>query len=426
MVTHVELGARLVACMVDDQFDDVSQMLSPELREQLPTDQLIQGWRAMREAYGEIREFGTTTSNPTGPDSAVVATPVRCERGEFTVHAAIDGNSFVTGLLLRQTQHDSADQWVAPDYADSARLLESNTTIVAQTLPVEGVLTLPRQQPRPVPGVVMIPGSGPMDRDGTIGPNKPMRDVAWGLATHGVATLRYDKVTRSHPQHFAGRTEVTLDDEYVAHAVAAVEQLRSHPSIDSRQVYLLGHSQGGTIAPRVVANTPGLAGLIVMAGATQPAHHAALRQIRYLVGLNPEADVNTDPEVTKFAQQVNNIDAADFSSSTPASELPFGVPASYWLDLLNYDPVATAAQLRIRMFILQGGRDYQVTLSDDFTNWETGLGDRTDVQLRMYAADDHQFFSGVGPSTPQLYQKPQHVDSAVVTDIATWIAGGST
>jgi hypothetical protein len=48
------------------------------------------------------------------------------------------------------------------------------------------------------------------------------------------------------------------------------------------------------------------------------------------------------------------------------------------------------------------------------------------VQLRVYAADDYQFFSGVGPSTPQLYQKPQHVSSAVVTDIAAWIAGGST
>jgi len=100
------------------------------------------------------------------------------------------------------------------------------------------------------------------------------------------------------------------------------------------------------------------------------------------------------------------------------------VPASYWLDLLNYDPVATAAHVRIRMFILQGGRDYQVTLSEDFTNWKTGLGDRTDVQFRVYAADDHQFFSGVGPSTPQLYQKPQHVDSAVVSDIATWIGSG--
>jgi uncharacterized protein len=216
-----------------------------------------------------------------------------------------------------------------------------------------------------------------------------------------------------------------VQDEYIDHAVAAVELLRTHPAIDPTRVHLLGHSVGATVAPRIAAAPqlpgPRLAGLIVLAGGTQPQHHSALRQIRYLAGLNPSADVDGDRTVDKFTRQVKLLDSPQFCATTPAEDLPLALPAAYWLDLLAYDPVATAAQLDIPMLILQGARDYQVTVDDDLVHWRSGLAGRSDVSIRVYPDDDHQFFPGTGRSTPVQYQLPQHVDPAVIAGIAEWI-----
>jgi hypothetical protein len=76
------------------------------------------------------------------------------------------------------------------------------------------------------------------------------------------------------------------------------------------------------------------------------------------------------------------------------------------------------------VLVLQGRRDYQVTVDDDLTRWQAGLAGRADVAIRVYDADDHMFFSGAGDSTPADYQVPQHVDPAVIADIADWLMPG--
>ena len=160
------------------------------------------------------------------------------------------------------------------------------------------------------------------------------------------------------------------------------------------------------------------------AGATEPMHRSLLRQVRYLATVHkPAADPEADPTVQTITRQVALIDDPDLSPSTPDHLLPLGVPAQYWLDLRGYDPVAAAAQLDLPMLIMQGGRDYQVTVTEDLLGWQSALADRDDVTIRVYPADDHLFFSGSGPSTPAGYEPAQHVDEAVVSDIARWISG---
>lgn len=115
------------------------------------------------------------------------------------------------------------------------------------------------------------------------------------------------------------------------------------------------------------------------------------------------------------------VESPDLSPTTPGADLLFGWPGLYWLDLRDYDPVTTAAELDQPMLILQGGRDYQVTVADDLARWRAGLGHRPDVTIRVHDAVDHMFFAGSGPSTPQDYVTPQHIDLAVVADIADWL-----
>jgi hypothetical protein len=267
----------------------------------------------------------------------------------------------------------------------------------------------------PWPGVVLLGGGGPLDMDCTAGPNKPLKDLAWGLAARGVAVVRFDKVTYAHP----AAPRLTPTSEYVPYALAAIRLLREQQGVDAERVYVAGHSMGAKVAPRVAAADPSVAGLVLLAGDTQPMQHAAVRVARYVASLGGVADA--DATIAALARQAALVDSPSLSPSTPAAELPFGYSGNYWLDLRGYDPVATAAALDMPMLILQGGRDYQVTVADDLAGWRAGLAGRANVTIRVYDAGDHLFFPGTEPASPADLERPHHVDKAVIADIARWV-----
>ncbi len=308
--------------------------------------------------------------------------------------------------------------WSAPEYADPGLFDEHDITVGAGAYAVPGTMTVP-SGPGPCAAVVLLGGGGPFDRDCTFGPNKPLKDLAWGLASRGVAVARFDKVTHTHPEVTAD-PGFTATDEYVPHAVAAVELLRATAKVDPARVFVVGHSMGGKLAPRVAAAAPAVAGLVLLAADAEPMHRASVRVVRQLAAAAPSAAA--EALVETFTRAAAVVDGPDLSPATPAATLPFGMGGAYWLDMREYDQVGAAAALPQPMLLLQGERDYQVTIDDDLARWRAGLGARTDVTIRTYPADNHMFFPGVGPSTPADYEPPQHVDAAVIADIADWLS----
>jgi uncharacterized protein len=405
------------------RFADIELSFAPALRAVASAETLQVGWESQLSRLGAIGEVGAPISEPA-PESWVtvigkadlvkVSVPVTCERGGLTVVMAVDEVGLLQDLQLKPPLTES---WTPPPYARRSRFDEHEVTVGSGTPAVPGTLSLPRGR-GPWPAVVLLSGGGPFDRDATTGPNKPLKDLAWGLAGRGVAVLRFDKVTHTHAAQVAADPGFTMSDEYVPHAVAAVHLLQSHPAVDAARVFVAGHSMGGKVAPRVAAAEPSVAGLVLLAADTQPMHRAAVRVVRHLASLDPGAQA----AVEAITRQAARVDSPHLSAETPAAELPFGYSGAYWLDLRDYDPVATAAALDKPMLILQGGRDYQVTVADDLAGWQAGLGHREDVTIRVHVADDHLFFPGSGPSTPADYDRPQHVDAAVVADIADWLA----
>jgi dienelactone hydrolase len=409
MTTPTATGLAVVELARAGNFAEIRDMFAPRLRALVTPDALRAGW----VAQGEVSSVGTPVSA-----ESVVRIPVTFARGESTLMLAVDDAGGLTGLQLVPTK--PADPWVSPDYASEAAFAEQDVTVESGPLPLPGTLTVPRRQ-GPLPAVVLLPGSGPSDRDGTLGRTKPLKDLAWGLASRGVVVLRFDKVTFAHGRQIADQHDFTVVDEYVPDAVAAIGLLREHPAVDPARVFVLGHSLGGTVAPRVAAADTSVAGLVILAGGTQPMHWAAVRQIRYLASLNPNTAASVEAAVNAITRQAAAVDSPDLSPATPCRELPFGVPAPYWLDLRGYHPAEVAAGLGKPMLILQGGRDYQVTVADDLVGWQAALADRPDVTCRVYDADNHLFLPGTGPSTPADYETAQHMDPEVVADIAAWL-----
>ena len=207
-------------------------------------------------------------------------------------------------------------------------------------------------------------------------------------------------------------------------AVLAAAALRSQPEIDPRRVFILGHSLGGYVLPMILQQDPKAAGGIAMAGSTRPLEDMVLEQVEYFV---PIQTAGQSEEAKKEGQkQLEQIrrDVAAIKALKPGQEdgpMLFHAYPHYWLAMRGYDPPAVAATLHVPLLILQGERDYQVSMTD-FAKWKAALGGRQDVKLKSYPALNHLFMEGTGKSTPSEYTQAGHVAAETVGDIARWVA----
>lgn len=314
-----------------------------------------------------------------------------------------------------------APEYQPPTYAVPAAFHEQAVTVGAGTeWPLPATLTLPLGA-GPFPAVVLVHGSGPNDRDETVGPNKPFQDLAWGLATEGVAVLRYDKRTYVHPQKLMARQSFTVKDETIDDALAAVALLRQTPGIDTKRIFVLGHSLGGMLVPRIgLAAQDQIAGYIVLAGATRPLEDEWVRQYEYLYGLHGQLTPQEQAELDGYKQQAARIKQLTATDAAHGKGLLLLAPPAYWLDLRGYFPPDLALKLHQPFLILQGERDYNVTMAA-FHDWQHALDKRSNVSFKSYPKLDHLFLEGTGPATDADYAHPRNIPKYVVDDIAAWI-----
>ena len=202
---------------------------------------------------------------------------------------------------------------------------------------------------------------------------------------------------------------------------ASCQLLRQTPGIDPGRVYVLGSSLGATLAPRIGQQDPQIAGLIIMGGLTRPLEDTILEQYTYIYSLSGAAGEGQKAELEDLKVKVARVKDPNLSDQVPAKDLPLNIYPAYWLDLRGYHPDQVAKSLDMRIFVLQAGRDYQVTAAGDYPAWQKALGDKDNAILKLYPRLFHLFIEGEGPSTPQEYLVEGHVSEEVVRDIVQWI-----
>jgi pimeloyl-ACP methyl ester carboxylesterase len=299
---------------------------------------------------------------------------------------------------------------------------ERKVSFVSDGLTFPGILTLPRRSSGPAHIVVLVQGSGPHDADETIGPNKPFRDIAWGLATAGIASLRYDKRTHFAPQTFQAHPD--LDHEVTLDAVAALQYVAKLREVDRKKIFLLGHSLGGTMAPVIAADflarSPGaLRGLIFMAAGVVSIDETIERQTEFQAKRHGASASDLDA----LKKQWQEVFATVRNTNTPDSQVvgigALKAPVGYWRSWLAQDPGGELAKLGLPALVMHGVKDIQVSEKDfkllEEANTVPGsVGEQFDGL-------NHLFMPVQGDSTGDEYLKPGHVSPDVIHTIAQWI-----
>ena len=382
----------------------------------ISAEQLAQGLKALATQVGPLQSRGEADVK-TRDIGALVTIPLHYERGELTAIFTFDNEQKISGFAIRPAQA-AKPATAAPAVPEDANYRETEVTVGEGESALPATLAMPNGEGKgKLPAVVLVHGSGPQDRDSTIGPNRPLLDIARGLAERGIAVLRYEKRTKAHPQQFADGGSIDL--ETTDDAVVGAALLRGQTGIDPKRVFVLGHSQGAMMAPRIGARDPQIAGLILLAAPSRPLLDILIEQNRRLAILN-DGKVS-DAENTAIQQLVDSVSAVRKGREMTAAQSPMGLPPAYWRSVEAVDAVAEAKAIAQPMLILQGARDIQV-VDADWQGWKEAFHDSPRVTFKLYETLNHLGIPGEGDGNLQEYQTPGHVSPELIADVAAWIA----
>ncbi|MCL2827320.1 MAG: alpha/beta fold hydrolase [Oscillospiraceae bacterium] len=297
--------------------------------------------------------------------------------------------------------------------------------VVGSEFPLNGLLTIPDGGSGPYPAAVLVHGSGPSDMNEAVYGVKPFQDLAAGLAQHNIASIRYDKRTFAHAKQMAKLKQITVKEETIEDAILATDILRNDPKIDPNRIFIIGHSMGGMLAPRIDVEGGNYAGLVILAGTPRRLEEVMLSQNEeFLQTANPVVKWIGKRQVKKlFAKFEHLYDMSDEEArKTPV--LGKHVMAIYFKDMGKKQVREYLEASTKPVFVLHGEGDFQVTVKDDFALYKDILKNHPNATCKLYPGLNHMLMPvvyGDIRKAKKEYSKPQHMAEYVIADIAAWI-----
>jgi dienelactone hydrolase len=394
-----------------EKFETLYQRMDKDMQRILDVEKLQGFWYSLEMQMGAVKEVGEPAV--TDNDSLIITvTPVQFEKNKFGLKLVFNEVGKISGMFLEP----ATKQYTPASYVNASLFYEIKKTLPDPKYPVEGMLTIPNRG-KPFPVVIIAAGSGPTDKDLTMGPNRVYKDLAWGLANHGVATFRFDKRTKTYGGQLAKQKNLTVKEEYLEDLKLALQVVKKNPEIDSTRIYILGHSEGGYLIPYFEKNLKGVAGYIGFAGNYSELPILLVDQLYYLQSLAPVGKKQDYDEIIK-----QGIYCRDrLTKDSPADSLPLGMEAAYLLYLNQNAPRKLASGLNPKkLLFIQGERDYQVPKSE-LILWQNALKNNPNASFELYPKLNHLGLEGDKASEPSEYEVPGNLPEYLIKRIARFV-----
>jgi dienelactone hydrolase len=417
-------GARVVQELAAGKYGDVAARFDTQMQKELPRAKLGEFWGELVAKAGKFQKVtATEVKAQAGGYRAVAMTCAFEHAPEGDALVTFDEGGRIVGLYFGPRPTEQIKEWEAPGYAAPDRFEEVPVAVSTGPWHLPGTLTLPKRK-GPFPAVVLVPGSPPVDQDESIGPNKVFKDLAWGLASRGIAVLRYTKRTCQFGAGLGGGfiSSFSVRDELVDDARAAFSLLTARRDIDPAHIYLVGHSLGGVAAALVAADEPRVAGVVLM-GTPSSNLLAAL--------LEREEDAARDGKQANsggpsMLAALKKLRSGETAAGSTLEIMGLRTSAGYFLELGKHDTGTITAKLKTPAVVLLGGHDAQVP-DREVERWKKALAGKKDAAVKVYPGLFHLFMPSTSKEkgdTPADWMRPAHVSQEVVDDIASRVLEG--
>jgi len=412
-----QIALKFLNLLKQEKFLEAEKMVAEGALKYLSADKTKEFWLQLDSRYGKVVKFGTPEKQKS------------LKNNIYLIKFYFANDSLNCRIVVDETQKISAMLFVPfarnysfalPNYADTTKFYEIETTFGVPGWELPAKITIPHR-PGQYPAVVLVHGSGPNDMDETIGGHKVFRDIAYGLSSNGIVVFRYEKRTREYPSKIAqDYNNLTVWEETMEDAIKAVAYLQEQDYVDPYKIYVLGHSLGGHIAPRIAQSYSGISGIIIMNGNARKLHQIVLDQYEYIFNLDGKINEYEASELKKVRHQIDLLEKGEFTDSTSRDSLLLMLPPKYWEDLTKYNPVEITKNLEIPILILAAENDYQI-LPLEYEIWKKNLGNRNNVSFKMFPKLNHLMVYSPKKSKPADYEQEGNVSEEVIKTIIEWI-----
>jgi len=401
------------------KYSDIEAKIAEDAKDSLSEEKLKDGYEQTIQSTGVPGKIKYVDTD----NNLTVSIRANGDKKEFRMVLVYSSDGHIVGLYFSA----GGDITTAPE-----GIVEKDIVIGAGgDYPLQGKITYKEGLTGKNPAVILVHGSGPNDMNESVGNTSTFSDLAYGLAQQGIVVIRYDKRTyayggKMYQLQTAGTLTVeqeTIEDAILAKELAAKEEL-----VDQNRIFLLGHSMGGMLAPRIDKEAgSSFAGIIIMAGSPQKLWEIMLDQNEAAIAKMADG-VQKTLAIKQVQAEVEKAKGIDNGTLEEAKvKTAFGLPGVYVKDMDSVDACSVLNETTKPVLIMQGTDDFQVSATKDFAMYKTNLASRANTTFKLYQGLNHLFMVSKDPGkgTTAEYNNENNVAAQVITDIADFIKTNS-
>ncbi len=366
----------------------------------------------------ELLKFGKIqdVSNINELENSNFTIQIKFELSEYFVNFRFDHQNKLKGLFFFPNNYELREDIKLPsNIIDIAEEITSKIGSNKEFL-IDSSMLIPLHKTSAM--MVMVQGSGALDKNENVGNCAPFFDIAVNLVKNNIASIRFDKRTWVYPFLNMKDPEEEIINDAVLAANLAYDQLKKNDI----PVVLLGHSQGALFLAKIAEKLKyTVSGFILLAPpADNDIHNRLIYQLNYLSGKNPELHdiyLKKIKEVTLAKRNWEKCKKSDSNICDFDDNLIFNKAGEYLKYLESYDPIEEFNKINIPIFVLQGGKDYNVLPNKDFLKWKNYVlksNNRKSV-CKLYPHLNHFFYN------EDEVKSFNYVESIVIKDIVDWV-----